>query len=67
MAINHNINLMYILRDEQSLNTVIEEARSEKLENLREYIRIFEEYSTYLTQSQKIQTINFFIRKSSSS
>ncbi|MBD8047205.1 cytidyltransferase [Clostridium faecium] len=60
MAINHNINLMYILRDEQSLNTVIEEARSEKnWRNLREYIRIFEEYSTYLTQSQKIQTINF--------
>lgn len=60
MAINHNINLMYILRDEHSLNTIIEEARSEKnWKSLREYIRIFEEYSTYLTQNQKIQTINF--------
>ncbi len=59
-AINHNINLMYQLRDEYSLEKILEAARSEKdWRNLREYIRIFEEYSTYLTQKQKIQTLNF--------
>ncbi|MGE5628856.1 MAG: cytidyltransferase [Solirubrobacterales bacterium] len=59
-AINHNISLMYQLRDEYSLEKILEAARSEKdWRNLREYIRIFEEYSTYLTQKQKIQTLNF--------
>ena len=38
----------------------LEQARSEKdWKNLREYIRVFEEYSTYLTQKQKLQTIKF--------
>lgn len=60
MAINHNINLMYKLRDEYSLDEILESARSEKdWKNLREYIRIFEEYSTYLTQKQKLQTMRF--------
>lgn len=60
MSINHNINLMYALRDEISLDEILETARSEKdWKNLREYIRIFEEYSTYLTQKQKLQTIKF--------
>ncbi|WP_034849434.1 nicotinate-nicotinamide nucleotide adenylyltransferase [Clostridium hydrogeniformans] len=60
MAINHNINLMYMLRDEFSLEVLLEKARSEKnWKNLREYLRIFEEYSTYLTPQQKIQTMNF--------
>ena len=27
--------------------------------NLRQYIRVFEEYSTYLTQKQKLQTMKF--------
>lgn len=60
LAIKHNINLMYQLRDEYSLDKILEDARSENdWKNLREYIRIFEEYSTYLTQKQKIQTIKF--------
>lgn len=60
LAINHNINLMYQLRDEASLNSILESARSESnWKMLREYIRIFEEYSTYLTQKQKLITINF--------
>lgn len=59
-AIRHNINLMYDLRDEYSLEKILEAARSEKdWRNLREYIRILEEYSTYLTQKQKTQTISF--------
>ncbi|ERI90943.1 Cytidylyltransferase [Clostridiales bacterium oral taxon 876 str. F0540] len=60
IAINHNINLMYQLRDEYSLDYILELARSEKdWKNFREYIRIFQEYSTYLTQNQKLQTIKF--------
>lgn len=60
MAINHNINLMYQLRDEYSLDYILEMARSETdWKNFREYIRIFQEYSTYLTQNQKLQTIKF--------
>ena len=60
LSISHNINLMYLLRDEYSLGTILESARSETdWKNLREYIRIFEEYSTYFTQSQKLQTIKF--------
>ena len=60
LSINHNINLMYLLRDEYSLDTILEFARSEKdWKNSREYIRIFEEYSTYFTQNQKLQTIKF--------
>ncbi|MDI6705852.1 MAG: cytidyltransferase [Bacillota bacterium] len=60
LSIYHNINLMYKLRDESSLNTILESARSEKnWKNLREYLRIFEEYSTYLTQKQKLITLKF--------
>ncbi|MBV7274577.1 cytidyltransferase [Clostridium sp. PL3] len=60
LSINDNINLMHQLRDEYSLDAIIEMARSEKdWKNLREYIRIFQEYSTYLTQKQKLQTIKF--------
>lgn len=60
LAINHNINLMYHLRDEASLNDILELARSESnWKRLSEYIRLFEEYSTYLTQKQKLITIRF--------
>lgn len=60
LAINHNINLMYHLRDEASLNEILELARSESdWKRLREYIKLFEEYSTYLTQKQKLITVRF--------
>ncbi|QEK11902.1 cytidyltransferase [Crassaminicella thermophila] len=60
LSIYHNINLMYQLRDEFSLDAILQLARSEKdWTNLREYLRIFDEYSTYLTQKQKLITINF--------
>lgn len=60
LAIKHNISLMYELRDEYSLDSILESARSDTdWKNLREYIRLLEEYSTYLTQKQKLQTINF--------
>ncbi|MFD3157709.1 cytidyltransferase [Haloimpatiens sp. FM7330] len=60
LSIKHNISLMYQLRDEYSLDKILEQARSEKdWKKLRQYIRVFKEYSTYLTQGQKIQTIKF--------
>lgn len=60
LSIEHNINLMYELRDESSLNSLLELARSEKdWNNLREYLQIFNEYSTYLTQKQKIITLRY--------
>lgn len=60
LSINHNINLMYKLRDEFSLNSIIEIARSEDdSNNLRGYLNGFQEYSTYLTQKQKLITIRF--------
>jgi len=60
LVISHNINVMYQLRDEFSLNTLLELARSETdWHNLRTYLRVFEEYSTYLTPKQKLNTLKF--------
>ncbi len=59
-SIGHNIKLMYLLRDESSLNAILEQARSEAdINNLRGYLNVIEEYSTYLTQKQKLSTLNF--------
>jgi hypothetical protein len=60
LSMEHNIMLMHKLRDEYSLNLILEQARSQKdWKKLREYIQIFEEYSTYLTQKQKLIMIKF--------
>ena len=60
LSIEHNISLMHELRDESSLNSLLELARSEKdWNNLREYLQIFNEYSTYLTQKQKMITLRY--------
>jgi nicotinic acid mononucleotide adenylyltransferase len=59
-AIDHNIRVMWQLRNEFSMESMLEEARSLRdWRDLREYIRILEEYSTYLTQNQKLQVISF--------
>ncbi len=61
-AIDHNIKVMHLLRNEYSMETLLEEARSlSDWKDLREYIRIFEEYSTYLTKTQKRQVMTFLI------
>ncbi|SHH01002.1 nicotinate-nicotinamide nucleotide adenylyltransferase [Tepidibacter thalassicus] len=60
LSVHHNINLMYKLRNEHSLNFILELARSENDgKNIREYLQVFEEYSTYLTQNQKIIMLKF--------
>lgn len=63
-AIHHNIHLMYKFRDETSLNEIVEIARAQKDPKiLREYLDIFQEYSTYLTQKQKIIAVRFLYEK----
>ncbi len=60
IAIKHNISLMNKLSHDVSLSSMIEAARSESDWNsIRYYLNIFEEYSTYLTQGQKLLTLNF--------
>lgn len=60
MAIKHNTSLMNKLNNETAFANIIEAARSEKYwENIRDYLNIFEEYSTYLTQKQKLFTLSF--------
>ncbi len=59
-AIAHNIRLMSIFRDESDFGNLIEAARSERQwKNVRTYIGIFEEYSTYMTEQQKLMTLKF--------
>lgn len=63
-SIDHNIKLMYSLRDESSLNKMLESARDVKDQSaLRGYIQILEEYSTYLTQKQKLITLKFLYER----
>jgi len=60
LSISHNINLLHQLRDEASLNSILDLARSESdWKKLREYIRMLSEYSAYLTQKQKLLTLRF--------
>ena len=60
LAINHNINVMHQLKDETSLNNILELARNEdEWIKLRKYLHNLEEYSTYLTSKQKLIIIKF--------
>lgn len=60
MSIEHNINLMSKLMDNVSFNTILEMARGEhNWRKVRLYLQIFKEYSTHLTQRQKITTLHF--------
>lgn len=59
-AIAHNIRLMSFFRSERDFGNLIEGARSQtNWKNLRAYISIFEEYSTYMTERQKLMTLQF--------
>lgn len=58
ISIEHNINLMSKLTDNVSFNSILETTRGEtNWRRLRFSLQIFDEYSTYLTQSQKIKTL----------
>lgn len=63
-SIVHNIELLYRLRDEASLNKLLEPVRNSRdLTRLRGYISILEEYYNYLTQKQKQIMLNFLYEK----
>lgn len=60
LSIKHNIELMHRLRNETSLNKLLEEVRNTRDSSVvRGYVEVFNEYSTYLTQKQKIIIIEF--------
>lgn len=60
MAIEHNTLLMSKLNNEIIFSNMIESARSEQnWQNLRSYLNILSEYSKYLSQKEKIFTLNF--------
>lgn len=60
LSISHNIGIMNRLRDENSLNAMLENARGlGNIDSLRSYQNIIEEYSEYLTQKQKLIALNF--------
>ena len=59
-AIDHNVRLMSILHVDSELADLIEAARSETAwKNVRTYIGIFDEYSTYMSEKQKLMTMRF--------
>ncbi len=61
-AVDHNIRLMNKFYQEEEFSSLLETARSEtKWKNLRTYISILGEYSTYMTEKQKQLTLRFLI------
>jgi len=63
-SIGHNIRLMHHLRDETSLNKMLESARDlGDLSGLRGYIEVLSEYHPYLTQKQKLIVIKFLYER----
>jgi len=60
MAIEHNTALMSKLNNEVAFSSMIESARSEQnWQNLGAYLNIIDEYSIYLSQKEKLFTLNF--------
>ncbi len=60
LSLEHSFQLMFQLRNESAINSILESARSERSwQNLQEYLRIFSEYATYLNQNEKILTLKF--------
>lgn len=63
-SIMHNIEILYRLRDETSLNKLLEPVRiSRNMTALRGYLAILEEYYNYLTQKQKQILMKFLYEK----
>lgn len=64
LAISHNIGIMNRLRDENSLNVMLEKARGlDNVDSLRSYQYILQEYSDYLTQKQKLIALKFLYER----
>ncbi len=64
VSISHNISLMNLIKTENSLNRILENARGfDNIDSLRGYIAIIQEYYTYLTQKQKLMVIKFLYER----
>ena len=64
LSIVHNIGIMHRLRDENSLNAMLENARGlDNVDSLRSYQYIIEVYSEYLTQKQKLIALKFLYER----
>ncbi len=60
MAVEHNLSMMRRLSHEGLFSDLLEKARSEKdWAKVRTYLCILEDYFTYLSANQKIQTVYF--------
>jgi len=60
MAVGHNLRMIHHFSQERLFAQVLESAHSEKdWTKLRTYLCIFEEYFTYLSSGQKMQTLRF--------
>jgi nicotinic acid mononucleotide adenylyltransferase/hypoxanthine-guanine phosphoribosyltransferase len=60
LSLEHSFKLMFQLRNESSINSIFESARSDgNWQNLQEYLRIFAEYASYLNQNEKILALKF--------
>ena len=60
MVFDNNVRLMRTITESASFEALLEQARDEKnLQRIRTYLRLFEEYSTYMTQSRKLLTLKF--------
>jgi hypothetical protein len=59
-AMDHNIRLMSRFNSAEDFGSLLEAARSETdWKNVRTYINILQEYSTYMTEEQKLMTLSF--------
>ena len=60
MTVESNMRLMAAITREQSFDQLLEQARSERnAASVRTYLRILDEYSTYMTDSNKRKTLAF--------
>jgi nicotinic acid mononucleotide adenylyltransferase len=60
MAVEHNMHIMHQFGREKLFSNLLEEARSEKdWSRVRTYLCVLEEYCTYLSAGQKMQTLRF--------
>lgn len=60
LSVEHNLQLMHMLSNEQKFGNIIEAARSTKSwQQLRAYLNVFGEYFTYLSVRQKTQALSF--------
>jgi len=60
LGVEHNIALMHHFGNERLFGNILEAARTEKnWKNIRAYLGVFDEYFTYLSISQKVQTLAF--------